>query len=403
MRKRFLFLVPILFLSLFFIPGIYAEAEGSLSSGAADDITRQCLYNGFSGQGHALTDGNYGSIWISSRRYGEDSLDIIAPEGSVIGTVYLQWRYPPVPLYIQQLTGNGTWKTLYSTTGDFYAEPLDIPQLTAVRLVVHDAPDSHIALGEIHVYSPGQLPDTVQHWELPGNKVDMILISGHPDDEVLWFGGMLPYYAAIRDKNILVICASMNVSSRKLELLDCLWTCGIRTQPVFCLLYDTCPRNINQLWNAWGTKEYCLERFTEYYRRYRPDVVVLHDINGEYGHTVHKACSVLGRECAILAADPEAYPDQIAKYGVWDIPKVYVHLYPEEQISMDWWEPQECFGGQTSQDIARLAFLCHRSQLSKTWWKVEDHGLYDNALFGLYRTTVGPDIAKNDFFEHIPQ
>ena len=32
----------------------------------------------------------------------------------------------------------------------------------------------------------------------------------------------------------------------------------------------------------------------------------------------------------------------------------------------------------------------------------EDGGEWDNALFGLWRTNVGPDVEKNDLFENIP-
>ena len=31
-----------------------------------------------------------------------------------------------------------------------------------------------------------------------------------------------------------------------------------------------------------------------------------------------------------------------------------------------------------------------------------DGNRYDNRKFGLYFTTVGPDVKKNDFFENIP-
>jgi len=41
----------------------------------------------------------------------------------------------------------------------------------------------------------------------------------------------------------------------------------------------------------------------------------------------------------------------------------------------------------------------HASQLK--YYAVKSHGTYDNSKFGLYFTTVGEDVEKNDFLEHI--
>ena len=67
---------------------------------------------------------------------------------------------------------------------------------------------------------------------------------------------------------------------------------------------------------------------------------------------------------------------------------------------MDWRVPLEAFGGKTSFEVAEEGFRCHISQQS-TDYHVEDWGPWDNSLFGLYRTTVGPDTEKNDFFENL--
>ena len=51
-------------------------------------------------------------------------------------------------------------------------------------------------------------------------------------------------------------------------------------------------------------------------------------------------------------------------------------------------------------DVADEGFKCHISQ-QNTDYHVEDWGPWDNSLFGLYRSLVGPDEAKDDFFEHL--
>ncbi len=68
---------------------------------------------------------------------------------------------------------------------------------------------------------------------------------------------------------------------------------------------------------------------------------------------------------------------------------------------MDWRQPLEAFGGRTSFEIAEEAFRCHVSQ-QHTRYRVEDFGAGDCSLFGLYRSLVGEDIEKNDFFENLP-
>ena len=132
----------------------------------------------------------------------------------------------------------------------------------------------------------------------------------------------------------------------------------------------------------------------------KPDVVVLHDTEGEYGHTAHMAFCWLGQQGVERAADPAEHPASAAEWGVWNVPKTYIHLYPENQLRMDWHQPLSAFGGKTGLQVAAEAFLCHATQQER--WQVQDGGEWDNALFGLWRTTVGPDTVKTDLFENIP-
>lgn len=56
-------------------------------------------------------------------------------------------------------------------------------------------------IGELYVYGAGEVPSEVQRWGMPSGKMDMMLIVAHPDDELLWFGGTIPYYAGQLNKN----------------------------------------------------------------------------------------------------------------------------------------------------------------------------------------------------------
>ena len=139
---------------------------------------------------------------------------------------------------------------------------------------------------------------------------------------------------------------------------------------------------------------------TEWIRRFQPDVLLTHDLQGEYGHGAHRACADAVMHCVEYAADAKKYPRSAQKYGTWDTPKCYIHLWKENVIDMDWRQPLEAFGGKTGFDVAAEGFRCHKSQ-QKTDYHVEDWGPWDSSLFGLFRTTVGPDEEKNDFFENL--
>lgn len=381
-------LLTVIFL-LFAVPALGENAR---------DLTDDCLFNDRIWSGHTLTDGDYTTYWESGVNGRRNHLEIAVPAGQTASYLYIKWRYYPTDIRIE-IPSDGKWRTALTSDGRYMTQLIPLPGLTRFRLV-SQKDTVNLAISELHVFTAGTLPDTVQQWEEPGDKVDMMVIAAHPDDEVLWFGGAIPCYA-VRGKKVLVVCAAMRYNYRQLELLDCLWTCGVRIYPVFCGLKDELPDTVKELYEIWGGRDACRERFTGYYRRYRPDVVLLHDKNGEYGHTAHRAVSQLGRDCAPLAADKQAYPAQVSQYGTWDIPKVYVHLHNERPIEMDWWQPLDAFGGRTAQDVAREGFKCHQSQ-QEHGWALYDHGDYDNARFGLYRTRVGDDVMKNDFFENIP-
>ena len=101
-----------------------------------------------------------------------------------------------------------------------------------------------------------------------------------------------------------------------------------------------------------------------------------------------------------LAAKASYTTKKAGDDGAWQIKKLYLHLYPENTLKMDWRVPLERFNGMTAFDVAEKAFLCHVSQ-QKGKYFVQDFGPYDNSLFGLYFSSVGADVYKNDFFENI--
>lgn len=58
--------------------------------------------------------------------------------------------------------------------------------------------------------------------------------------------------------------------------------------------------------------------------------------------------------------------------------------------------------GRTGQEVAAEAFKKHISQ-QKTHDHIYMGGSYDSQRYGLYYSTVGLDVAKNDLFEHVSE
>ncbi|MDD2362325.1 MAG: PIG-L family deacetylase [Oscillospiraceae bacterium] len=260
-------------------------------------------------------------------------------------------------------------------------------------------------IADIYAFEPGKTPGWVQQWQPMPDKADMLVFSCHADDEYLWFGGTLPVYAGEYKKKVQVAYLirhgqSRNEYFRNHELLDGLWKVGVRNYPMISDFEDYYASSLREALNIYN-EEAMIKYTVMLLRRFKPDVVIGHDPGGEYGHGVHSLCSHCLKEAIPKSSNPEYNPKSVSKYGLWKIKKCYLHLYNKNTIVMDWDVPLKAFGGKTGFEMAVAGYKCHSSQQSK-WFYVQGKGSsYDSRKFGLYFTTVGKDIAKNDFFEHI--
>lgn len=361
----------------------------------AQDITTECIINNRTYNKHApddIRDGDYITFFTGS------AVTIQAPEGKLIGGLELKWRTISPPGVIVKTEQKGKWVEVLRDGPKYATQYITLPEgLSTVRIT---AQKGKLELCEIAVLTQGDAPRHIQVWRDAPEKVDMMLFSTHPDDEVLWFGGLLPHYAGELKKDVLVINAVYAHYYRRQELLAALWTCGVDIYPVM-LGYPNQQDSMEEILREWEVKNrQPKDKMVALIRQYKPDVVVLHDVDGEYGHTAHITFSWLGRQGVERAADAAEHPASAEEWGVWDVPKTYIHLYAENQLRMDWHQPLSAFGGRTGLEIAAEGFACHATQQER--WRVEDGGEWDNALFGLWRTNVGPDKLKNDLFENIP-
>ena len=346
-------------------------------------------------------DRNYRTFWNSNGAKGA-TVEVRVPEGEEAGAVWFQWYEHGHAIAVQVRNGEDEWEEIAKTDGVFLSECLTLPEgITSFRIANPKSAKRNgpIPLAEIRIYGRGELPENVQRWEPPCEKADLMLIAGHPDDELLWFGGVLPVYAGVRKKAVQVCIMVPTLPRRRLEELDGLWTCGVRNYPVFGYFRDTFSLSGRDQYAKWG-EQAVHKLVTEWVRRFKPDVLITHDFRGEYGHGAHQVCADAAVKALDYAADKRKFPDSWKEYGGWDVPKCYIHLYPADVIDFDWRVPLEEFGGRTAFDVATAAFACHVSQ-AHTDYTVEDSGPCDCSLFGLYRSLVGPDEAKDDLFEHV--
>lgn len=288
-----------------------------------------------------------------------------------------------------------------------------------------DAPSDNIVMTfpeetqicEIRLFGEGSPPSDVQVWQPQFEKADAVLLSSHSDDEQLFFAGLIPYCAANDiDLQVVYFCHHDDTPIRLHEQLNGLWAAGATHYPEIGKFPDLYSESIEGAKNAFGAYGYTYEDFVAYQceiiRRYKPEVLVAHDVNGEYGHGTHRLNAAAARDALELSADSSVYPESAEKYGVWDVPKTYIHLWGERQIFMDYDTPLDYFGGRTAYQMSVEGYGCHNSQ-HWTWFTEWLRGSdaapitsaaqitrYSPREFGLYRTTVGDDEA-GDMFEHV--
>ena len=405
MNKLKILLPILLILLLMAVPAMAEEAE-NLTDGLTVKVVDK------PGKTGAITDGSYKSYWESSSR--KEPWVVISSEKPIYG-LYLCFRQMPDTYVIQKASGDD-WVTV-AEGGEprFHHAFFELDGLKKIRILSTMEKKQAMGFNEIYAFGKGELPDWVQRWEEPVDKADILFLVAHPDDELLFTGGAIPTYDVEREKDVAVAYLSFSNTTRRSEALNGLWAMGVRNYPVFGPFSDRYAKTgkAKDAYKEAGGKQKVLDWVNELYRRFRPEVVVTHAEDGEYGHPQHKMIADAAKECFTLAADPMQSPESYQAYDAWQVKKLYLHLYgeKEDQTVLDWDQPLSAFGGKTGAQLASEAFALHVSQKGMgagkgakfKVFKIETTGKEDYPYdhFGLQSTTVGPDEAKNDFLEHI--
>lgn len=363
----------------------------------AQDVTADCTFTAaYRSKLFRLTDGKRNVPFETPAGY-EAWIEGELPAADTAQGMYLTWTSSPTPATV--LVWDGSGFVPCGVCGDRGLSHEYIPLPPATRFRIDPGAGNPLNLCEVQLVGAGELPDWVQDWRPGPEKAELLLVSAHPDDEYIFFGGMIPYYAVERELEVSV-CYMTYASERRLhELLDGLWTAGLRAYPTLLPFPDKFSRTLDKGYALWG-RDAVLDALAAVIERQRPEVVVTHDQQGEYGHGAHR---VAGDACLALIRD-EARPLS------WRPRKLYLHLWAEQPVVLDWETPTASLGGRTPLEVAQEAFRCHRSQQGfgvtlkngrEYIFRVESGGLYDCARFGLAYTAVGPDVACNDLMENL--
>jgi len=377
---------------------------GAAMAEEAQDITDQCQVrvSHYAKDKEKMLDNGTMTMWYQPE--ANAWVEVTCPEGQSAQGIFIRWGKKPVSVLIQRPDENGNWETACSHEGIYFNEYIAFPEPLQKFRIRPEARQEKFGIIKLQVLSPGALPSWVEQWQPFEGKADMMVLVAHPDDELLYMGGVIPYYSAQMDKKVIVVYIAQMSGFRQVELLNGLWHCGVRHYPELpgSQFRDQWCTGLKKCLSIWNEKK-LLEHVTGLIRKYQPDVIVTHDENGEYGHGAHKACCYAVKQCVKKAADAESYPASARQYGVWQAKKAYIHLYRGDlgQIDFDWRQPLSAFDGKNAFEITTEAFNMHRSQAASGKFVVQDFGKYDNSLFGLFYSAVGPDTGINDMFEHI--
>ena len=369
----------------------------------ANDITEDCKFKVCSsGRKYTLmTDKKYTSYW-ESNKIKTPWIAITAPEGKPIAGLYVCFGNMPESWEIQTSDDGKDWFTAVPGDTRFLHAYVALPQPAQhVRLAVTSEKKTALRINDLFVLSEGDLPDWVQVWQPTEEKADILFLSTHTDDELIFFGGAIPTYAVEQQRKVVVAYFTRSNTTRSSELLNGLWHMGVRTYPVIGNFKDSYAKNLKAAYKSAGGKDKVNEWIVGLYRQYKPEVVVTQDTNGEYGHKQHMMIADAAQNCIALAANEDEFTTSTIAYGTWQVKKLYLHLYPENQITFDWTVPLKSMNGATGIELAEEAYTLHKTQASSGMSVTETGTKYDNRVFGLAFTTVGEDVRKDDFLENI--
>lgn len=379
------------------------------SATSAVRINSSCTFTSSSNSGTFANavDGVYTTKWISTSDTPQ-TIDITIGSGAQVGGIYFIWSKAPTSwtLYAVDSAGAATF-ILEGGNAQYLTQYVNIPFAYAgcgrLRLSMTPVSGSTVDIAELSVFSPGEAPFYAPQWEPFSGRADLLTIAAHPDDEDLYLSVPAVTYAdqGMKCATVFMTFGSASTSVRRYEAQESVWSLHNRWYPTMGNFQDIKTTTREDQMRYWALDD-VVEYIVEQIRKYKPSVIVTHDINGEYGHGAHMLTEYATTLAFEYAGDASMYPASAALYGAWNAGKLYVHLYgtnPLNTMSLTTVLPS--FGGRTVLQAISDAYNRHDSQLPGR--ELPTSGSYDMRKFGLFASRLGLDEAHNTMFEHVSE
>ncbi len=394
--KRFLICFAVIFAAMM-LRGTFSVSAAANNS-TAENIAKSCKYtfSSNSSKKSKLIDGNLSTLY-SCEKSGKQYIEIDL-NGNTAQCLYIKWKKPCSSWLLSVDTGDGFGEPVQCGQYNLVQEYAELPEgAVKVRIATNDASKYPIEILDLYIYGSGRLPGSVHKWQPTPSTAELMVVSTHQDDELLFFGGTIPYYSCESGLDTVVVYMAYDNGLRLHEALEGLWVCGHRQNPVFLCYPDEYCTSVSGAKRYWN-EDAVSQNLTELIATYKPQVIVTHDENGEYGHGQHMLTVKCVKNAIGNAADSEYMSEMLPSLDTYSVPKCYLHLYGKNKVVMQW--DKLSVGEKSSLETAQKAFKQHTSQWS-TGFRVRMSGNNNCSKFGLYHTTVGNDTKCNDFFENI--
>lgn len=184
------------------------------------------------------------------------------------------------------------------------------------------------------------------------------VVVAHPDDETLFFGGLLRELAAARVR-VDVVCATGSfgtpflTSTRRSELQRACWRLGAKAR-VLGLTDAPGALDVQALQAA----------LTALAREARPDTVYTHGVWGEYGHRHHSdVCVAVHRVfdgvLSLAGPLPAVRTRALGSQGLASKRRLAGEVYPSQGAVREWCSPEERFVRLSTAAVEVLAGIAH--------------------------------------------
>lgn len=334
----------------------------------------------------------------------EDWLSVKWTDKAEVGAIYWEWLTIPGRALVECLSEEG--EVISEREYENVIRFITVFPPEGVREVRMTVLEGEGKMAELFVYTPKQAAQQQKAvvWEEPLEKADIMLVEAHGYDDVLVFGAVLPTYT---DRGYAVTVADMGCDTigRQRESSGGSYLAGLRNFKTFFEFKDHLKVDYELYTKTWLEED---PRDPEALlvaeiRRVRPEVVITYDLTrGSIGHGANRLTAEITVKAVADAANPDLFPESAQEYGAWQVKKLYIHMYDQNQIFIDVDTPLDSFGGKTARKIAMEGMWKWKNGLEEK--KIENirSGKYHPSDYGLYFSAVGEDVAKNDFLENIP-